>query len=74
MNWLALLKLLLTVTDRVFSYMEERQMLEAGEARAIAKQMEDLNERVKRAAAARDATRADNAAGGLRNDDGYRLD
>ena len=74
MNWLALLKLVLTVADKLFGHIERNQLMKAGEARAIVKQMESLNARVQKAAQARDDVRRDSDAGGLRDDDGYRRD
>lgn len=74
MNFLVLLKLVLTVADKLFSYIEREQLMNAGEARVISKQMEELNARVQKASKARDDVAADAAAGKLRDDDGYRND
>ena len=74
MNFLVLLKLVLTVADKLFSYIEREQLMDAGEARVISKQMEELNARVQKASKARDDVAADAAAGKLRDDDGYRND
>ena len=74
MNFLVLLKLVLTVADKLFSYIEREQLMDAGEARVISKQMEELNARVQKASKARDDVATDAAAGKLRDDDGYRND
>lgn len=74
MTWLAVLKLILTVADKLFDYIEQKQLMDAGEARAIASQMEELNARMQKAAKARDDVAANADAGGLRDDDGYRTD
>lgn len=41
MTWLAVLRLLLSVADGLVSMMRDRQLIEAGEAKAIAKGLED---------------------------------
>lgn len=74
MTWLALLKLLLTITDKLFGYIQQENLMNAGEARAIATQMEELNDRVKKALEARDTVARDAADGKLHDDDGYRQD
>lgn len=74
MPWIALLKLLLNITDKLFNYIQQENLMNAGEARAIAKQTEDLNERVKRATAARGSVSDAANSGKLREDDGYRRD
>lgn len=74
MSWLALLRLFLTLANSVFDYIERKDLMTAGEARAIAKQMENLNERMQKAVAARERVADDAASGGLRDDDGYRID
>lgn len=76
MSWIGLLKVLLTLVDRIFTYVQERKLINAGEAQAFARQMEDVNGRVQRAQKARQDVR-DNLArnpDSLHDDDGYRRD
>ena len=74
MQWLALLKALLTLANWAARSVTDEQLRADGEARAALKQLELLNERVKRADEARRRSLADSAAGGLRDNDGYRRD
>lgn len=72
MTWLSLLMNLLKFSTALFNHIERNQLMSAGEARALLKQMEELNERVKKSKAARDAVADDVSSGRLRDDDGYR--
>lgn len=72
MSWLALLRLFLSLANKIFDFVEREGHMSAGEARALAAQMEELNERMQKAVAARAAVAAD--TDGLRDDDGYRRD
>lgn len=74
MTWLSLLTTLLKLATSLFNYIERNQLMTAGEARALVAQMEELNDRVKKAAEARDAVARDADAGKLHDDDGYRQD
>lgn len=74
MSWLSLLLALLKMAQSLFDYVERNKLLDAGGARAIQEQMEELNGRVKKALAARDAVARDADAGKLHDDDGYRKD
>ena len=74
MQWLALLKALLTLANWAARSVTDEQLRADGEARATLKQLELLNERVKRADEARRRSLADSASGGLRDNDGYRRD
>lgn len=51
MSWLSLLLALLKIAQSLFDYIERNQLLDAGGARAIKTQMEELNGRVKKALA-----------------------
>lgn len=74
MTWLSLLINLLKLATGLFNYIERNQLMTAGEARALAAQMEELNGRVKKVIEARDAVARDAADGKLHDDDGYRQD
>lgn len=74
MIWLSLLTNLLKLATGLFNHIERNQLMTAGEARALAAQMEELNGRVKKSLAARDSVARDASAGKLREDDGYRRD
>jgi hypothetical protein len=74
MTWLSLLINLLKLATGLFNYIERNQLMSAGEARALAAQLEELNGRVKKALEARESVARDAAAGRLRDDDGYRQD
>jgi hypothetical protein len=74
MDWLVLLKAFLALANLAAKYVTDEQLLKAGEGRAVLKQLEELNARVRKADEARNASLNDSAAGGLRNDDGYKRD
>lgn len=77
MNWLALLRLLLSLAASVAGIVRERQLLGAGEARAIAAALQQQNARLRQALAARraaDGAGADANADGVPDDDGFRRD
>lgn len=72
MSWFSLLQLFLKVVFAILSKIEKDNLMSAGEARILTKQMEDLNERVGKAIDARQRVADDADAGGLRDDDGYK--
>jgi hypothetical protein len=74
MNWLALLKSVLAIAQYISGYVKDEQLLKAGEARALSKQLEVLNERFKKAEEARAASVAHSNTGGLLDDDGHKRD
>ena len=74
MSMLSLLVNLLKLATGLFNYIERNQLMNAGEARALQAQMEELNVRVTKAIEARDAVIRVSNNGGLRDDDGYRRD
>lgn len=55
MTWLALLRLLLSLAHTVMNVVQQRQLLAAGEANAIAKQIISTQATVDKAIKARDA-------------------
>ena len=63
---------LLKIAGALMDYAERRQMMDAGAAKEVLRLTEGLNGKVKAAVAARDRVAADAAAGGLRDDDGFR--
>ena len=74
MSWLSLLKLALFLALKLAGLVKDRQLLEAGEARAIARALETQNARIDKALAARRAARACPDAGDPDADDGFRRD
>ena len=70
MSWVSLLTGLLKLAAIVAGIVQQKKLLEAGEAIAIKRQLEETNARVEKARAARAAA----AAGGMRDDDPYRRD
>lgn len=77
MNWVGLLRLLLSLAASVAGIVRERQLLGAGEARAIAAALQQQNVRLRQALAARraaGAAGADADADGVPDDDGFRRD
>ena len=46
MGWLTLLRLLLSITDKVAGYIREQNLLNAGEARATARAMAEISRRL----------------------------
>lgn len=70
MSWLALLTGLLKLAAIVAGIVQSKKLLEAGEAIAIKKSLEETNVRVEKARAARAVA----AATGMRDDDPYIRD
>jgi hypothetical protein len=69
-GWLALLTGLLKLANIIAGIVQDKKLLEAGEAIAIKKSLEETNERVEKARAAR----AGAAATGMSDDDPYLRD
>jgi len=72
MIWAKILHLLLGLASEVASYMGDKQLLEAGEAKALARQLRNDNERIKKVMEARRNTVYDIDGDGVPEDDGYR--
>lgn len=70
MGWLSLLKLVLTVSASIAEIVEDKQLLDAGEAKNVAKTLREQNDRVEKALAARRAVKHDPDS--LRNDPNRR--
>lgn len=49
LDWLAILRLVLMVADKVSTYLSNQQLINAGKDQAIAASLSTLNERVQRA-------------------------
>jgi len=70
-SWLALLRALLSLASFVATRVKDEELKASGEARLVARQLEDLHDRMYQAAIARsDEPPADQ----LRDDDGHRRD
>jgi hypothetical protein len=67
---------LLAIVRLIADYAVSRQWMDAGTAQAIAKGLQDANDAIARARAARDLVRADLARdpSGVLSDDGFRRD
>lgn len=66
MSWLAFVKSLVSLTLSLVRFLETKQLLEAGEARAIATQLESSVDACNKARLARDAAlQRFNATGGV---------
>ena len=74
MLWAKILHLLLGLAGQVAEYMGNKQLLDAGEARGLAKQLRNDNERIKKAIQARRNTVYDADGDGLPDDDRYKRD
>lgn len=77
MGWLALLRLLLSLASSVAGIVRDKQLIGAGEARAVTAYLENSLDLMEKADAARDkAERApvDADGDGVPDDDGYRRD
>lgn len=59
MNLLSLLKLLLTLADKLTGYMRDRQLLEAGQSQVIAANLTKVLDEVEKARAAKSAVKHD---------------
>lgn len=70
MSWLALLTGLLKLANIIAGIVQTKKLLEAGEAIAIKKSLEETNARVEKARAARGRA----AASGMSDDDPYLRD
>lgn len=57
MNWLTVLKLLLEFAGKLIVYLQERKLLEAGEAKALKEQNDQSHEIIARIQARKDAAR-----------------
>lgn len=66
MGWLSLLKLVLTLSASIAEIVEDKQLLDAGEAKNVAKTLREQNERVEKALTARRDVKHDPDS--LRND------
>lgn len=76
MTWFGLLTALVKMVAAFIDYANTNKLLKAGEAQALSKQLEDVNERVRKAIEARKAVRdsIDANPGSVFDDDGYRRD
>jgi hypothetical protein len=70
MTWLQILGLLLKVSLALADIVRERKLMDAGEAIATVKALEETHARIEKARAARRAA----AAGGMQDDDPYLRD
>lgn len=69
MNWLAILRALLGLASSITSYLQERQLIEAGEARAIAEGLKNAQDAITKAnQARRTAERKFDESGGVPDD------
>ena len=59
MDWLALILSVVKLLGALTSWMHDRQMLSAGQAEQVAKEMEAQTDALRKANAAREAVRAD---------------
>lgn len=74
MNWLAILRALLGLASSLTSYLQEKQLIEAGEAKAIAEGLKNAQAATEKARKARrDALRKFDKSGGLPDDDDPNL-
>lgn len=53
MNWLAILRALLGLANSLTSYLQEKQLIEAGEAQAIAEGLKNAQDAISKARKAR---------------------
>ncbi len=74
MDWLALALGLVKLLGGFVGWLHDRQMLSAGQAEQVAKEMEAQTDALRKANAAREAVRADIARNpdGVRDDDWFR--
>jgi hypothetical protein len=70
MSWLALLTGIVKLANIIAGIVQQKKLIDAGEAIAIRKSLEETNARVEKARAAR----AGAAATGMRDDDPYIRD
>lgn len=69
MSWLALLKAVLGFARALTTYLDRKQLMDAGEAKAIARQLESSLNALDRARKARANAVADYDANGVRDED-----
>lgn len=74
MSVIALLQLILSVFNKVFSFIEREKNEKAGEVNILNKQKEQLDDRVKKSQDARNDVSTQSSSNGLRDDDGYCKD
>lgn len=74
MAWLRILEAVLGFARALASYVERKQLMDAGEAKALASQLESSANVLQRARRARDNAVRDYDANGLREDDPNRRD
>lgn len=73
MTWISLLKALLTAAGALAAWMQQRSLIQAGRAEAIAANLKGALDEIAKANVARDAARRDvvHNPSGLRDDDGF---
>lgn len=59
MIWLGVLKLILTLADKLTGYLHDNQLMDAGEAKVVAASLQGAFDATQRAMAARNAVRDD---------------
>lgn len=69
MSWLALLKAVLGFARALTTYMNNKQLMDAGEAKAIARQLDSSLNALQRAKDARKRAVAEYDTNGVRDDD-----
>ena len=71
MNWLAILRALLGLSSSLATYLQEKQLLDAGEAKAISESLKNAQEATNKARKARNAaiSKFDDTDGLPDNDD-----
>jgi len=74
MIWVNILKLLLSVSEKVAQYVANQQLIEAGEAKAIAKNLANQNERISKAIQAGRNVVVDADNDGVPDADKYKRD
>lgn len=73
---LGIIRLLLSLADKLSTYANNRQLIKAGEAKELARQMEITSAKINKAAEARESVRVELTVNPdkLYEDDGYRRD
>jgi len=76
MGWVGVLKLLLSLADQLASFMHDKQLMDAGAAKAVSASLKGALDEIQKATEARDRVRrgADAHPERLRDDDGFRRD
>lgn len=75
MSWVSLLTAILAIARALTSWLQERQLLDAGAAQATLKGIQDADAAIAKASRARADARADNQrdpSGVLTKDDGFK--